>query len=339
MTVSIDAPAPSTRWTQRLAQFRIADDRRGIAEIIVTALPFAALWALAWAAMSVSPWLALAVTVPLAGFLVRLFMIQHDCGHNSLFTSRQANDWVGRVLGVLTFTPYDFWRHSHALHHAGSGNLDRRGHGDILTLTVAEFKALGMWGRFRYRLYRHPIVMFVVGPAYLFLLQHRLPVGGMKDGRMPWVSTFATNAGIAAIAALLIWLVGWKAFLLIQLPAVALAGSIGVWLFYVQHQFEDTTWERTPNWQHDDAALHGSSFYDLPKVINWMTGNIGMHHLHHLSSRIPFYKLPDVLKAHPELSEVGKLSIIESLRCVRLTLWCETEKRLVTFQHAKVRKA
>jgi acyl-lipid omega-6 desaturase (Delta-12 desaturase) len=334
LTVNIDAPAPSTRWTQRLAQFRSADNHRAYVEIILTALPFAALWVLAWGTLQFNTWAVFLFTIPLAGFLVRLFMIQHDCGHNSLFTSRNVNDWVGRILGVLTFTPYDFWRHSHALHHASSGNLDRRGHGDILTLTVTEYKALTLWGRLRYRLYRHPIVMFGIGPAYLFLLQQRLPVGGMKDGRMPWISTAATNVGIALVTVVMIWLVGWKAFLLIQLPAVALAGSFGVWLFYVQHQFEETTWERTPDWKHDDAALHGSSFYDLPKPIMWITGNIGMHHLHHLSSRIPFYKLPDVLKAHPELRNIGRLTIMESLRCVRLTLWCETEKRLVSFRHA-----
>lgn len=337
MTNLKDLTAATRTWKPRLAEYLIPDNRRAIFEIIVTILPFVALWALMWAALQVSIWLAMALIIPAAGFLVRLFMIQHDCGHNSLFTSRSANDWVGRVIGVLTFTPYDFWRRSHALHHASSGNLDRRGHGDIDTLTVAEYQALSWAGRLRYRIYRHPIVMFGIGPAYLFLLHQRLPVGGMKQGRMPWISTISTNLAIAAVAALLIWLVGWKAFLLIQLPMVALAGSIGVWLFYVQHQFEATTWERPPNWSHDDAALHGSSYYDLPQPLMWITGNIGVHHLHHLSSRIPFYRLPKILKTYPELKEVGRLSIMESLACVRLTLWCETEKRLISFRQMKAR--
>ncbi len=325
------------RWTQRLAAYRIPDNRQAIYEIIVTALPFAAMWTLMWAALQVSVWLALALTIPAAGFLVRLFMIQHDCGHGSLFSSRSANDWVGRVIGILTFTPYDFWRRSHALHHASSGNLDRRGHGDIDTLTVTEYQALSAWGRLRYRVYRHPIVMFGIGPAYLFLLHQRLPVGGMRDGRMPWASTLLTNLAIGAVAALLIYFIGWKAFVIIQVPMVALAASIGVWLFYVQHQFETTTWERSPDWQHDDAALHGSSYYDLPRPLMWITGNIGVHHLHHLSSRIPFYRLPNILKAYPELRLIGRLTIMESLRCVRLTLWCETEKRLISFRQMQAR--
>ena len=182
--------------------------------------------------------------MPAAGFLVRLFMIQHDCGHGAFFRHRRANDWVGRVIGVLTLTPYDFWRRTHALHHASSGNLDRRGIGDVDTLTVREYLALSRWGRLRYRLYRHPLVMFGIGPAYLFMLQHRLPVGLMRQGWRPWLSTMATNLAIAVIVATLIWLIGVKPFLLVHLPIMLLAASVGVWLFYVQHQFEQTTWAR-----------------------------------------------------------------------------------------------
>jgi omega-6 fatty acid desaturase (delta-12 desaturase) len=292
-----------------------------------------------WAVSQVSLVLTLLAAIPTAGLMVRLFMIQHDCGHSALFTSRKANDWVGRIAGVLTLTPYDYWRHSHALHHAGSGNLDRRGFGDIDTLTIGEYLALGRLGRLRYRLYRHPLVMFGLGPSYLFILRHRLPFGAMKQGRMPWLSTIATDLAIAAVCGLLIYLVGLAAFLSIQLPIVMIGASVGVWLFYVQHQFERTYWERNPDWSHKTAALHGSSYYDLPRPLMWITGNIGIHHLHHLSSRIPFHRLPQVLKDHPELKQIGRLTLWQSLKCVRLTLWDEDAKRLVSFREVGRRMA
>jgi acyl-lipid omega-6 desaturase (Delta-12 desaturase) len=322
---------------KRLAQYRTPNNVRASFELAVTVLAFAVLWLAAFAVLQISPWLTLLFTIPAATFLVRLFMLQHDCGHNSLFSSRLVNDWVGRAISVATITPYDFWRHSHALHHAGSGNLDHRGIGDIRTITVAEYEALSPWGRFGYRLYRHPIVMFGLGPIYLFILQQRLPVGGMRSGPMPWISTMLTNVAIAAVIIPLIYLVGWKAFLIIQLPIVAIAASIGVWLFYLQHQFEDTFWERPPEWNHEDAALHGSSYYDLPKPLMWLTGYIGAHHLHHLANRIPFYNLPAVLKAYPELTKIGRLTFWDSLKCVRLTLWCEAEKRMISFGDFRAR--
>jgi omega-6 fatty acid desaturase (delta-12 desaturase) len=322
----------SQAWNTRLAPYRLPDNRRAIFEIVVTALPFAGLWLAMWALWQVSFVLTLLAAIPTAGLMVRLFMIQHDCGHSAFFTSRKANDWVGRVFGVLTLTPYDYWRHSHALHHAGSGNLDRRGFGDIDTLTIGEYLALTRLGRLRYRLYRHPLVMFGLGPSYLFILRHRLPFGAMADGRMPWLSTIATDLAIAAVCGLLIYTVGLAAFLSIQLPIVMVGASAGVWLFYVQHQFERTHWERNPDWSHETAALHGSSYYDLPRPLMWITGNIGIHHLHHLSSRIPFHRLPQVLKDHPELTQIGRLSFWESLKCVRLTLWDEHAKRLVSFR-------
>ena len=258
---------------------------RSIVEIAITAAPLTALWALAWTAVHFGYWwLALLLAVPSAGFLVRLFMIQHDCGHGSFFRQRAANDWVGRVIGVLTLTPYDFWRHTHAIHHATSGHLERRGIGDVDTLTVQEYQSLSFWSRLRYRTYRHPLVMFGIGPAYLFLLQHRLPVGLFRGGWWPWLSVMATNVAIAAIAAGLIWFIGLGPFLLVQLPTILLAGSIGVWLFYVQHQFEMTFWAHEGEWTFQEAALHGSSHYDLPGILRWFTANIGVHHVHHLSA-------------------------------------------------------
>jgi len=273
--------------------------------------------------------------LPAAGFLVRLFMIQHDCGHGSFFPSRRANDWVGRVIGVATLTPYDHWRASHAFHHASSGNLDRRGIGDVHTLTVAEYLARSRWGRLRYRLYRHPAVMFGVGPLYLFLLQNRLPFGFMRKGWKPWFSTMTTNAAIAAAVALMIFAVGFWAFLWIQVPIVLLAAAAGVWLFYVQHQFEHTHWAEDASWNAHDAALYGSSHYDLPRVLRWFTANIGVHHVHHLSSRIPYYRLQEVLRDHGELRSVGRLTLLQSLQGLRLVLWDTHRRRLISFKELR----
>ncbi len=240
------------------------------------------------------------------------------------------------MLGVLTLTPYDFWRRSHALHHSTTGHLDKRGFGDIDTLTVREFRALSFWRRLQYRLYRNPLVLFGIGPAYLFIVRQRMPVGLIGSPLPAWVSTMATNAAIMAIVAGMMWLVGWKAFLLVQIPITAIAGSIGVWLFYVQHQFEDTHWSREDEWDLHEAALHGSSHYDLPRVLRWFTANIGIHHVHHLCSRIPYYNLPKVLNEHPGLGDVSRLTLLESFKCVRLVLWCEEKRQLISFRDARV---
>jgi omega-6 fatty acid desaturase (delta-12 desaturase) len=322
-------------WAKTLARYRRPSNGRGMVEIGITIVPLIVLWALIWATLDLGYWLSLLIAVPAAGFLVRLFMIQHDCGHGSFFRHRLANDWVGRVIGVLTLTPYHFWQRTHAMHHATSGNLDRRGLGDIDTLTVREYQALPFWGRLRYRLYRHPAIMFGVGPAYLFLVRHRLPFGLMRSGWRPWLSTMATNLAIALIIATLIWLIGVKAFLLVHLPIMLLAASVGVWLFYVQHQFEQTTWAADREWNVHDAAMHGSSHYELPAILRWFTANIGVHHVHHLCSRIPFYRLPQALRDHPELRDVNSLTLLQSFGCVRLTLWDERQHRLVSFREAR----
>lgn len=326
---------PAREWMKLLAKYREPNEVRSTWELAITVLPFFALWALAWAAMSVSVWLTLAITVPAAGFLLRMFLIQHDCGHGAFFRHRALNDWIGRAIGVFTFTPYDVWRRSHATHHATAGNLDHRGIGDIMTLTVEEYQARSWWGRLRYRLYRSPWVMFGLGPAYVFLLQQRLPFGYMTDGWRVWVSSMGTNVAIAGLAATIIYLIGIGPFLLVQIPTLLLAASIGVWLFYVQHQFEETVWAADTDWDFHDAALHGSSHYDLPPVLRWFTANIGMHHVHHLSSRIPYYRLPAVLKDHPELADVARLSLAQSFANVRLRLWDESNKRLVSFREAR----
>jgi omega-6 fatty acid desaturase (delta-12 desaturase) len=290
---------------------------------------------LVWMSLGLSYWLSLVIAVPAAGFLVRLFMIQHDCGHGAFFRHRWANDWAGRAIGVVTLTPYDHWRRSHAIHHANSGNLERRGIGDIDTLTVREYLGLSRWRRLGYRLYRNPVMMFGIGPAYLFLMKHRLPIGEMRSGWRPWLSTMATNAAIAALVVTTTWFVGIGPFILVHVQIVLLAASIGVWLFYVQHQFEDTYWAKEPAWAWHKAALHGSSHYDLPIVVRWFTANIGIHHVHHLCSRIPYYRLSRVLREHPELAGVGRLTFTQSLDCVRLVLWDETRRRLISFRELR----
>ncbi len=326
-------PLTAAAWGRRLAPYRTSHTGRGLFELAVTILPFVAAWTLMYLALAAGHyWLYALLLLPAAGLLVRLFMIQHDCGHGAFLRRRSGNDWLGRLISVLTLTPYDHWKRSHAIHHASSGNLDRRGIGDIGTLTTREYLARSPLGRLRYRLYRHPLVMFGVGPIYLFLLETRLPWGFMDKGWQPWISTMATNLGIAAAAGLLIWTVGLVPFVLVHGPIVGLAAAAGVWLFYVQHQFEATYWAELGEWNVHDAALHGSSHYDLPPVLRWFTANIGVHHVHHLASRIPFYRLPEVLRDHPELKAVGRLSLAQSLRCVRLTLWDEQAARLVSFR-------
>jgi omega-6 fatty acid desaturase (delta-12 desaturase) len=321
--------------TRVLIQYRVPNLARSITELAITAGPLALLWFLMWATLDLGYWLSLLLAVPAAGFLVRLFMIQHDCGHGAFFHLRSTNDWVGRAIGVLTLTPYDFWRYTHAVHHSTSGNLNRRGIGDIDTLTVQEYLVRSRWDRLRYRVYRHPMIMFGLGPAYLFILQHRLPVGLMRSGWRPWLSAMTTNVAIAALVALMTWLVGVGPFLLVHLPILVLAASAGVWLFYVQHQFENTAWAHEGTWNLQEAALHGSSHYALPGPLRWFTANIGVHHIHHLCSRIPCYRLPRVLRDHPDLEGIGRLTLFESFKCVRLVLWDESRQRLVSFREAR----
>ncbi len=336
-SIQADSAAFSAQdWASALALYRRPSFTRAGFEIAVTLLPFVAVWiAMLVAIHSGHIWLSFAMTPLAAGLLVRLFMIQHDCGHGAFTPSKAVNDWIGRAIGVLTMTPYDLWRRSHAIHHATSGNLDRRGVGDIDTLTVREYFSRSWRARLAYRLYRHPLVMFGLGPLYVFLIQNRLPVGFMRKGAMPWWSTMATNAAILVVAALIAWGAGLGPLLLIHLPIVARSAPSGVWLFYVQHQFEETTWEHAGQWSHPEAALHGSSLYELPQPLSWFSANIGIHHVHHLSSGIPYYRLREVLHDHPDLQNISRLGLAESLACVRLTLWDEDKRKLVSFREAR----
>ncbi|MGE3843631.1 MAG: fatty acid desaturase [Vicinamibacterales bacterium] len=279
--------------------------------------------------------ITLLLAVPAALLLIRLFVIQHDCVHGSFFASSRTADVVGSILGVLTFTPHLFWKRAHAIHHATAGNLDHRGIGDIDTLTVNEYLGRTRWGRFKYRVYRHPCVLFGVGGAMLFLAKHRWPAIAPVTWTRERRSILWTNVGIAGVVTLMWWLVGIEAFLLVHVPLTLMSCSIGVWLFYVQHQFEPTYWERDERWAFDAAALEGSSYYALPRVLQWFTGSIGLHHIHHLSARIPNYRLQKVLDAYPELERVTRITLWQSLSCASLALWDERTRKLVPFNRVK----
>lgn len=320
-------------WAARLARYRTPDWWRAGWELAVSLLPFIAATTAAIWCVNLGIYWGMLLVVPSAVFLVRLFMVQHDCGHGSFFPRQAWNDWVGRILGVLTMTPYGYWRRAHSIHHATAGNLDKRGVGDIWTVTVSEYRAMPWHRRLAYRLVRHPFVLLVIGPIWVFGLSHRLPLLFWRNPAM-WLSTQATNLAIIACSTVLILVSGVLPFLLVYFPIVVLAGAIGVWLFYVQHQFEESYWAAEANWEFQDGALRGSSHYDLPAPLRWLTLNIGVHHVHHLASRIPCYRLPEVLRDHPELRDVGRLTLLESFHCIRLALWDEGKRRMITFRQA-----
>jgi len=320
---------------RKLARFRTPRLSRSGWELGSTLLPFVAIFTLMLYAVEAGYWAAL-LLAPIAGLLLlRLFIIQHDCGHEAFWKNRHTNNWVGRGIGVLTLTPYDCWRRSHALHHASTGNLDARGFGDVDTLTVDEYMERGKMGRLFYRLYRHPVVLLGLGPAYLFLLRHRLPVGLMREGGLYWVSAIGTNLATAIILGLIAYGFGIATTLAVFLPVLLISASTGVWLFYVQHQFEQTHWDKREAWEFHEHALKGSTHLDMPAVLRWFTGNIGIHHVHHLMSRIPFYRLPAVLEEYPELSEFNRITPLQTPRMFILTLWDEKKRELVTFREAK----
>ena len=328
-----DSPDQSAAagWLARLAAYKEPDLKRSVWQLASAAALYAGAWALMYASLGVGYWLTLLLAVPAAFLLVRLFIIQHDCGHGAFFRSPRAADIVGSIIGVLTLTPYHYWKKTHAMHHATSGNLEHRGFGDIDTLTVDEYLARSRWERFKYRVYRHPAVLFGVGAVLHFFVRHRLPTIVPRTWTRERRSILWTNVGLAGFVLLMGTLVGFREFLLVQLPVALLSCSIGVWLFYVQHQFEPTYWEHDERWAYHAAALEGSSYYRLPKLLQWATGNIGLHHIHHLNARIPNYRLQQVLETYPELRRVATLTLKESFRCVRLVLWDERARKLVPF--------
>ncbi len=323
----------TSAWKQIVARYQKPSIGRGIWQIVNTLVPYAALWYLMYLTLSVSWWLTLPLAVLAGAFLVRTFIIFHDCGHGSFFKSRVANHVLGAITGVLTFTPFYHWRWEHAIHHSSSGDLDRRGTGDVWTLTVQEYLESSRWKRFAYRLARNPIVLFVLAPLYLFVIQQRVPK--LKAPMRERYSVYWTNLGIGTIAAGLIWIFGLKAYLIIQLAVLMVAGSAGVWLFYVQHQFEGVYWERAGNWDYATAALKGSSFYKLPKVLQWFSGNIGFHHIHHLSPRIPNYHLERCHEAEELFQTVKPVTLFSSFKSFTFRLWDERRRKLVGYGHLR----
>jgi omega-6 fatty acid desaturase (delta-12 desaturase) len=315
-----------------LAPFVTPDPRRSVGQLAATAIPYALLWGAMAFFVSRSYAVALLLAFPAAAFLVRLFMLLHDCAHGSFFRSRAANDAVGSAIGLLTLTPYAWWQRTHAIHHATAGNLDRRGIGDIATLTVGEYLRLSRARRLAYRLYRNPLVLFGIGPAWHFAVWQRLPSIAPRSWRRERTSVHATNLALFALLALAALTGGLKALVLVQLPITILACSGGVWLFYVQHQFDGTYWERDGGWDPLLASLHGSSYYKLPGPLKWLTCNIGIHHLHHLAPKIPNYRLEECLRDNPALNAVPKVTLWQSMKCLSLKLWDEECGRLVRYR-------
>jgi acyl-lipid omega-6 desaturase (Delta-12 desaturase) len=321
--------APERPWKAVVARYQRPAHWRAIWQLLNTLVPYAALWYIMYRSLAISVWLALPLAVLAGGFLVRIFIIFHDCTHGSFFRSRRANEWLGCLAGVLCFTPFYRWRWEHSVHHASAGDLDRRGTGDVWTMTVQEYLEASRWKRRAYTLARNPAILFVVAPLFLFLVIERLPT--RKEGRRERLSVYGTNAAIALMATGLVWLLGWKAYLLFQVAAMMVAGSAGVWLFYVQHQFEGVYWERGPEWEYEKAALQGSSFYKLPRVLQWFSGSIGFHHIHHLSPRIPNYHLEKCHRSEPLFQSVKPVTLISSLKSLGFRLWDEQQGRMVGY--------
>jgi acyl-lipid omega-6 desaturase (Delta-12 desaturase) len=328
--------APPTDTSLQKILTRYATPRRGraISNIFTSVATYLALIVAACVALRFSAWLAGAFSVVAAGFLLRTFIVFHDCAHGSFLKSKRLNAMLGAALGVLVCTPFALWRREHAIHHATAGDLDRRGVGDIQTLTVDEYRASPWWERLRYRLFRNPFVMFGLGPFWVVLLGPR--VVSWKAPRRLVKSVLGTDLTLIVLVAGLVWLVGWEGFLIVQLPALLVSGSIGIWLFYVQHQFEDTYWQSGETWSYDDAALKGSSYLRLPRVLQFMTGNIGLHHVHHLSARIPNYNLQAAHDENPAFHSVPTISLVDGLKATQLKLWDERRRKLVGFRAARV---
>ena len=320
-------------WRETLAPFAEASAWRGTFAIATSLLPYLALSGAMDLTLGVSPALTATLAVLAGGFLVRVFAMFHDCGHGSLLPSRRANHVLGTILGLLVLSPFTRWRHDHAVHHATAGDLDRRGVGDIVTLTVAEYQARSWRGRLGYRLTRNPLVMFGLGPIFAMIIGPRIVAKNARPRMRN--SVLATDATLAVCLVAVVWLIGWQHFLIVWAPAAMLAGSAGIWLFYVQHQFEDTYWQNGDDWDYADAALRGSSHLKLPTILRFFTGNIGLHHVHHLNAKIPNYHLPGAHAACPLFTSVPTLTLWDGLRAVRLKLWDEQSGKLVTFRQAR----
>ncbi len=324
--------AEPIRWQPLVVKYAKPDLARSLWQVANTLIPYFVLWGLMIWSIKISYWITLGLAVPAAGFLMRAFIIFHDCGHGSFFKSKKANDFLGRITGFLNFTPYYRWRHDHALHHATSSNLDRRGTGDVYTMTVKEYLAAPWWKKIAYRIMRNPFALLGVGPLLVFVITQRIPLP--SHGRRERASVWWTNISLAVVITLMCWLIGWKTYLMIQLPIIMISSTIGIWLFYVQHNFDPTYWDNNEGWEFTKAGLQGSSFYKLPLILQWFSGNIGFHHIHHLSAKIPNYNLPKCYYENP-LFHVKPLTIRASLKSLSLRLYDEEQKMLIGWNGLK----
>ena len=318
------------KWRELVAKYQVPSNRAAITQICTTMIPLALNLALMAWAMRINYALVLLLSIPAGGLLIRTFIVMHDCGHGSFFSSRRWNDIVGFVTGVMTFTPYIQWRRDHAIHHATSGNLDKRGWGDVSTLTVKEYLALTKMGRFKYRIYRNPLILLVIGPIWL-MIKHRFPSAGGLTTAKERANVHATNLALVVVVTFLALVGALNEAAAIYLPSFFLAGVMGVWLFYVQHQFEDAYWRPGVKWDYATSALQGSTYLKLPKFFQWFTGNIGLHHVHHLSPRIPNYRLQQVHDSHPEFQSVPTITFWTGVKALGLKLYDEDRQRLIGF--------
>lgn len=322
------------RLAAHCAQFRGAQNHRAYIQLATTIVPFLAIVTAMFMTVETNYLLTLLLAIPGGLLVVRFFIIQHDCGHGSFFTSNTANTWMGRAVSLITVTPYGLWRREHAQHHATSGHLEKRGVGDIDTLTVAEWNELSTLGKLRYRLYRNPVFLFGLGVPFYFLILQRLPWFHPYTARETWKSVLGLNLGLAVVYGIIGAFTGYSNLFFVVWPLVHIAAAAGGWLFFIQHQFEETVWENAGDWTFQVAALYGSSYYALNPVLNWFTGSIGLHHIHHLNSMIPNYRLKDCIAGSPELQNMNRITLWESFRCAKLKLWDEENRRLVTFREA-----
>ncbi|HRI88979.1 MAG TPA: fatty acid desaturase [Candidatus Hydrogenedentes bacterium] len=317
------------QWRSVVARYQRPSHLRSTWQLVNTIIPYFLLLGLMYWSLDYSYWITLALAVPAAGLLVRIFIISHDCGHGAFFRSRKANDIVGGLTSFMCLTPYYYWKHEHALHHASAGNLDKRGHGDIWTMTVKEYLASSWKKKLAYRLYRNPVILFGIGAFSVFMIEYRIPpFRGTLRNRL---SVWRTNAGVVAVMLVCTYTIGLQPLFMIQLPIFFIAAAAGSWLFYVQHQFEGVYWERDKEWDYFSGCVEGSSCYRLPKVLQWFTGNIGYHHVHHLSSKIPNYYLEDCHRENPPLQQAHQLTLWSSLKCLNYRLWDDENRSLLTF--------
>lgn len=317
-------------WTRIVSQYDSPEVTKSIWQLVNTFIPYLVLWYLMYRSLEVGYWLTFVVAIPTTLFLIRVFILQHDCGHNSFFRSRKANTWVGMTCSIFTFVPFHYWRRTHAIHHAGSGDLEHRSIGDIMT--VSEYATKTRWEQLKYRISRNPIVMFMIIPTIVFVVGYRFDFLGRKEWKRERKGLLWTNLGLLMMAVAMSWLIGFQAYVTIQLTIIFLGAGIGTWFFFVQHNYEDAYWANGNDWDFTTAALEGSSYYKLPRILQWFTGNIGFHHIHHLSPKIPNYNLE---KAHNE-NEIFQTPVTLTLRTgfetTNLSLWDENSGKMISFR-------